>query len=190
MSSPVTRKGDPADGRAFRHALGTFATGVTIITTAAPDGTPCGVTANSFSSVSLDPPLVLWSLSRRSRALEAFSGAGHFVVHVLRAGQIGLSNQFARPGDKFGGVALERGPDGVPMLADFLARFVCRRYRIDDGGDHLILLGQVLEFEYADGEPLLFVQGEYAASTLHPDRIRDLRTGQSRFAPEDVDYWL
>jgi flavin reductase (DIM6/NTAB) family NADH-FMN oxidoreductase RutF len=190
MSSSVTRKGDPADGRAFRHALGSFATGVTIVTTRAPDGHSCGVTANSFSSVSLDPPLILWSLSRRSRALDAFSRCSSFAVHVLRAGQIGLSNQFARPGDKFDGVALDYGPDGVPLLRDCLARFVCRSHRVDDGGDHVILLGQVLEFEYSDGDPLLFVQGEYAASTLHPDRIRDLRTGQSRFAPEDVDYWL
>jgi 3-hydroxy-9,10-secoandrosta-1,3,5(10)-triene-9,17-dione monooxygenase reductase component len=184
------RKGDPSDGRAFRHALGSFATGVTIVTTLGEAGERFGVTANSFSSVSLDPPLVLWSLSNRSRALGAFAACRHFAVHVLRASQIGLSNQFARPGDKFAGVQVETGPDGVPMLPDFLARFVCRNERVVEGGDHAILLGRVASFEYADGDPLLFVQGEYAAATLHPDRIRDLRTGQSRFAPEDVDYWL
>jgi len=182
--------GDPSDGRAFRHALGCFATGVTIVTTRDEAGEGYGVTANSFSSVSLDPPLVLWSLAVRSRALQAFIHCRYFAVHVLLASQIGVSNQFARPGDKFAGVETAPGPDEIPLLASCLARFVCHNDRIVEAGDHLIVIGRVETFEYTDGDPLLFAQGEYAAATLHPDRIRDLRTGKSHFAPDDVDYWL
>lgn len=183
------QRGDPTDARLFRHALGSFATGVTVVTTAA-GAALFGVTANSFSSVSLDPPLVLWSLSNRSSALEAFRTASHFAIHVLRSSQIRTSNQFARPGDKFAGIEFDRSPHGTPLLRDCLARFECRSYRHHEGGDHTIFLGEVERLEYTDDDPLLFVQGEYAAASLHPDRIRDLRTGTSRFAPEDVDYWL
>lgn len=185
-----TQRGEPRDARAFRHALGSFATGVTIVTTADESAQRYGVTANSFSSVSLDPPLVLWSLSNRSSALDAFRRCSHFAVHVLRSSQIRTSNQFARPGDKFAGIEIETGASGIPLLREFLARFECRSHVSYDGGDHTILIGEVERFEFTDDEPLLFVQGEYAAASLHPDRIRDLRAGTSRSAPEDVDYWL
>lgn len=186
----ATQRGEPRDGRAFRHALGSFATGVTVVTTADASGQRFGVTANSFSSVSLDPPLVLWSLSNRSSSLAAFRDCSHFAIHVLRSSQIRTSNQFARPGDKFAGVELDSGTRGTPLLREFLARFECRNHRAYEGGDHTILLGEVERFEFTDDEPLLFVQGEYGAASLHPDRIRDLRAGTSLCAPEDVDYWL
>jgi flavin reductase (DIM6/NTAB) family NADH-FMN oxidoreductase RutF len=180
----------PGDTRLLRHALGCFGTGVTIVTCEGPGGQLFGVTANSFSSVSLDPPLVLWSIANRSASRDAFVTASHFAVHVLRAGQISLSNQFARPGDKYAGVAYSRNEHAVPVLSEYVARFECASHRVYEGGDHTILLGRVERFDFNDAEPLLFVQGEYAAASLHPDRIRDLRTGRSYFAPADIEYWL
>ena len=119
---------DPrADPKAYRSALGSFATGVTVITTPGDDGAPVGLTANSFNSVSLDPPMVLWSLARRSHSLPAFRAARHWAVHVLAAEQQALSDRFARSGtDKFAGVAITRGEAGVTLLEGCAARFECR----------------------------------------------------------------
>ena len=149
--------------RAFRNAVGTFATGVTIATTKAEDGGPVGVTASSFNSVSLDPPLVLWSLARNSLSHDAFLGSGHFAVHVLTAAQEDLSNRFARSGaDKFDGIGWSEGVRGSPVLDEYAALFQCvTRYRYD-GGDHVILVGEVIEYEANDAAPLLFHGGRYA----------------------------
>lgn len=152
------------DPRAFRNALGLFVTGVTIVTTRSVQGAPAGVTANSFNSVSLDPPLILWSLSRQSSSLAAFEGSGFFSVHILRQDQVGLSNRFARgAADKFAGLSLGEGQGRVPVLQDCAARLDCRTYNRHPAGDHVIFIGEVLEFE-ADptAEPLLYHGGRYA----------------------------
>jgi hypothetical protein len=121
---------DRFDRRDFRKALGQFATGVTVVTTRANDGRRVGLTANSFSSVSLDPPLVLWSLSRESASLADFSGASHFAIHVLAANQHDLSRQFSTPQlDKFHDVDCAEGTAGIPLLNGVIARFVCRNVR-------------------------------------------------------------
>ena len=178
------------DTRALRHALGCFATGVTVITCADKEGELYGVTANSFSSVSLEPPLVLWSLSNRSSSFDAFFSAEFFNIHVLEQGQIDVSNNFARPGDKFANVNYQLDDNGVPELAQTLARFSCSTYACHEGGDHNIFIGYVVDFEFGDGEPLLFAQGEYSATTLHPARISDLQKGRENNAPIEIEYWL
>ena len=149
--------------REFRDALGSFATGVTVATTMAADEQPVGVTASSFNSVSLDPPLVLWSLAKNSLSREAFSNSGHFAVHVLAASQRALSDRFARSGaDKFDGIEWLRGELGSPVFPEFAARFECRTRHEYEGGDHVILVGEVVAFEAHDVAPLLFHAGSYA----------------------------
>ncbi|MBO9696734.1 MAG: flavin reductase [Sphingopyxis sp.] len=152
-----------ADSTAFRNALGSFATGVTIVTTRDAAGQDCGLTANSFNSVSLDPPMVLWSLARSSMSMDAFRGADHFAVHILAADQEPLSNGFAKRGaDKFAGLAPERGAGGVPLLTGCAARFQCRTAYQYEGGDHIIFVGEVIAFDHDDRAPLLFHGGRYA----------------------------
>ncbi len=149
--------------RSFRDALGGFATGVTIATTLDSSGAPVGVTASSFNSVSLDPPLVLWSLARSSLSHDAFSSSGHFAVHVLAATQEALSNRFARSGqDKFAGVAWQPGILGSPLLVEYASRFQCRTRHLYEGGDHVILVGEVVAFDSRNVSPLLFHGGRYA----------------------------
>ena len=151
------------DPREFRKALGSFATGVTIITTRAPDGTPLGLTVNSFNSVSLNPPLVLWSLENKSLSLPVFRDAKHWAVHVLASDQEELSGRFARRGaSKFAGLPLETGEGEVPLLTGCSARFQCRNAFQYDGGDHLIFVGEVLRFDRSDAPPLVFHAGRYA----------------------------
>ncbi|MCW0200100.1 flavin reductase family protein [Sphingopyxis sp.] len=148
------------DQRSFRSALGRFATGVTIITARGADGRPVGVTANSFNSVSLDPPLVLWSLARTSSSLEAYESAEAFAIHILGIEQEHLSNRFATKGaDKFEGMDVDHA--GVPLLDGCAARFHCRKVQRHEVGDHILFIGEVVEFEACDGAPLLYVQGKY-----------------------------
>lgn len=151
------------DAIAFRSALGAFATGVTIVTTRNAAGEDCGLTANSFNSVSLDPPMVLWSLARTSQSMAAFQGAAHFAVHILAADQEALSNGFAKRGaDKFAGARIERGEGDVPLLTGCTARFQCRTAYQYEGGDHIIFVGEVIAFDHEDRPPLLFHGGRYA----------------------------
>ena len=165
------------DAKVLRNALGTFATGVTIVTTR-HEGKDIGLTANSFNSVSLDPPLVLWSLAKKSSNIEAFNNVDAFAVHILGADQIDLSNRFATPGiDKFEGLDVERGKLDVPLLLDCAARFVCQTAYRYDGGDHVIFVGEVLELESYDKEPLLFHQGKYARKTAQSSP-ETARTGE------------
>lgn len=155
--------------RAFRNALGAFATGVTIVTTRGRDGQPVGVTASSFNSVSIDPPLVLWSLAKSSRSHDDFYNGEHFAIHVLAAHQAELSNRFAQSGeDKFAGLGLSNGVGGSPILADFAALFQCRVMHRYDGGDHVILVGEVIEFARSEHPPLLFHAGCYAETRQRP----------------------
>ncbi|MEN0106771.1 MAG: flavin reductase [Pseudomonas sp.] len=150
------------EGRALRDAFGSFATGVTIVTTAGEGGTDIGLTANSFSSVSLDPPMVLWSLARTSLNMEAFRNSGHFAVHILSAEQEALSGRFASKGiDRFAGLALDRGPDGIPMLQDCMARFACKLAYQYEGGDHVIFVGEIVDFNHSAQKPLVFHGGRY-----------------------------
>lgn len=160
------------DPREFRNALGSFATGVTIVTTLNDEESPVGITASSFNSVSLDPPLVLWSLGKKSNALKSFQESGHFAVHVLCNRQSDLSNQFSRSGsDKFAGVEWESGVLGSPILPDCMARFQCKTQYQYEGGDHIIFVGEVLEFENTPKSPLLFHAGSYADSRPKPKLI-------------------
>ncbi len=155
--------------RAFRNALGAFATGVTIATTVDGAGNPVGVTASSFNSVSLDPPLVLWSLAKNSLSREAFCTSGHFAVHVLAASQEDLSNRFARSGeDKFAGVPWRAGHLGSPVLDEHAALFECRTRYQYEGGDHIIMVGEVTRHETCDVAPLLFHGGRYVERRARP----------------------
>lgn len=159
--------------RELRDALGRFVTGVTVVTTMTPEG-PLGITANSFASVSLRPPLVLWSPARKSRRFPAFEGASHFAVHVLSVGQQPLAEAFASPGDPFAAVAFGAGLGGVPLLDGCAARFECRHAAGHDAGDHLIVVGEVLRLAHSDLPPLIFHRGRYRAlaALAHPGAAR------------------
>jgi len=150
--------------REFRDALGCFATGVTIVTCAAEDG-PLAIAANSFSSLSLDPALVLWSPAKTSRRFPPFNAAKHYAIHVLTANQATLCQTFARDGTAFDDVAWTPGPTGVPLIEGCLARFECTRHAIHDGGDHVIIVGEVTQAEINEGTPLVFSKGSYGRFT-------------------------
>lgn len=156
--------GEPAeiDPKDFRRALGAFATGVTVITTCGPDGALAGLTANSFNSVSLSPPLVLWSLSQFSPSLAAYQEASYFCVNILAADQMHLSQKFSRPAsDRFADVAMRPGAGGVPLLEGVAASFTCRNEFRYYGGDHVIFVGRVVAYEHSDRRPLVFARGRY-----------------------------
>ena len=151
------------DSKAFRNALGQFATGVTVITTLDANGSKVGITANSFSSVSLDPMLVLWSIARTSRSFDIFNNASHFAIHVLNAGQRAISGQFASDcGDRFQNVSHRSGVGGVPVLDDYSAVFECETEARYEGGDHIIIIGRVHAFDNSGKAPLVFHAGRYA----------------------------
>lgn len=157
------------DPRQFRSALGSFATGVTIVTTRDPAGGDIGLTVNSFNSVSLDPPMVLWSLASKSQNRRAFVEAGYFAVHVLAAEQAEFATRFASPVDRFQGLQIERGEGGVPLLAGCAARFQCRVVSCHAGGDHDIFVGEVISFEDFKRPALVFQAGRYAIAVDKPD---------------------
>jgi flavin reductase (DIM6/NTAB) family NADH-FMN oxidoreductase RutF len=156
--------------RALRRAFGRFATGVTIVTAHPPDAKPEGMTANSFASLSLDPPLLLWCPQRRAPSLPAFEAAGHFAVHVLRASQRALAEHFARPSpDKFAGQDWQPGRGGAPLLPGCLARFECATEALLPGGDHVIMIGRILHAEAEDGEPLVYSAGAFCVPAPHAE---------------------
>ncbi|MBV9608696.1 MAG: flavin reductase, partial [Acidobacteria bacterium] len=158
------------DKRDYRRALGQFATGVTVVTARGRNGNRIGMTVNSFSSVSLEPPLILWSIAKNAASYADFMTATHFAVNVLEAKQHHLSRQFSTPmEDKFAGVEFREGPGGIALLEGVTAHFVCRKVRQYDGGDHIIFLGEVEQYEYHEGEPLVFHSGRYRIATRHPD---------------------
>lgn len=168
------------DPKAFRAALGSFATGVTVITACSGDGTPVGLTANSFNSVSLDPPMVLWSLAKTSRSLPVFMDTEHWAVHVLAAEQHGLTDVFARAGeDKFAGLeVVAAAGSGVPLLEGCAARFECRTSFRYEGGDHVIIVGEVTAFERSSRSPLVFHAGRYARATEHDRSLPQARSAR------------
>ncbi|SFV13347.1 NADH-FMN oxidoreductase RutF, flavin reductase (DIM6/NTAB) family [Pseudoduganella namucuonensis] len=160
----AARHGDvPLDTRALRNALGSYPTGVAIVTTRLPGGRPVGLTINSFASLSLEPPLVLWSLVKRSPSLEAFAGCAHFSINVLAAGQADLARSFASSAvpDKFAHVAAHDSPEGVPLMPGSLASFVCASEQVLDGGDHTLFIGRVLRYHTGEGEPAVFHRGQF-----------------------------
>jgi 3-hydroxy-9,10-secoandrosta-1,3,5(10)-triene-9,17-dione monooxygenase reductase component len=153
----------PIDPALLRRALGTFVTGVTVVTTRTAAGDPVGLTVNSFNTVSLSPPLVLWSLSLHAASFEAFVQSSHFVVNVLGAHQIPLSERFAATGgDKFAGVAWRKALADMPLLEGTAASFTCRNAHRFPGGDHLIFVGEVVAFERSARAPLVYANGGYA----------------------------
>lgn len=174
----------------FRSALGRFATGVTIVTTRDQDGLPVGVTANSFNSVSVDPPMVLWSLSKTSYSLSAFSEADHFAVHILSCEQQSLSNRFAQRGeDKFRDVEIEDGP--APLLTGCTARFVCKTAYKYEGGDHIIYVGEVTDYAANDTPPLLYLEGRYAeARRPGQDNLDRIDPDKSRIGSQSLTHLL
>lgn len=158
------------DVRDLRRAFGQYATGVTVVTTRDDTGRPWGMTANSFTSVSLNPPLVLWAAAKSSPSTPAFAEGERFAVNVLASDQHHLSRQFATSGaEKFEGVDLAGGPDDVPVLEGVVAHFVCRRTETVDAGDHVVFLGEVESYAADGGEPLVFHAGGYRLATKHPD---------------------
>ena len=161
------------DSRQLRNALGRFPTGVTVITTRDTDGKRVGLTANSFSALSLDPPLVIWSIVRKSASLPGFLASGHFAINVLASDQSALSHRFATPSDdKFNGLELREGYGGSPLLPGTLASFECKTEQTIQGGDHLLFVGRVQKIRFRNGEPLIFNAGKYATAL-------PLRTGSA-----------
>ncbi|MFV0245809.1 MAG: flavin reductase [Qingshengfaniella sp.] len=178
MTSVNTEHSDPlADPRAYRRCLSQFATGVTVVTAQA-GAQRTGVTANSFASLSLDPPLVTWALKRDSRSAEIFKSAPHFAVNILADDQIEISQRFARPGnDKFVEVQWSHGIDGAPLLEHTLATLECDTESVQEGGDHLLIIGRVKKFNVENRVPLLFVQGRYGVAVDHPN-LKPLPEGE------------
>jgi flavin reductase (DIM6/NTAB) family NADH-FMN oxidoreductase RutF len=160
------------DPRSFRQALSQFATGVAVITARGPDGEAIGMTMSSFNSVSLDPPLILFSIDRRAHSLPAMQSAKGFAVNILSRSQEALSNQFARAlGDKWEAVEHTVGHAQAPLLRGALAHFECEPYGQHDGGDHLIVVGRVMRFSANTQEqPLLFFRGRYHSVSSGDER--------------------
>lgn len=161
---PIAFEPSPDNTRLLRDAFGRFATGVTVVTAASDDG-PVGITANSFSSVSLDPALVLWSPAKTSSRFNYFQGATHFAIHVLAADQIDLCNGFAKDAFALQNVDHSLNAEGVPVIANCLARFECKQSAVHEGGDHVIIVGEVLRGEMKDGDALAFYGGKFGEFT-------------------------
>ncbi len=148
----------------FRRACGLFATGVAVLTTRAPEGDPHGITINSFSSLSLSPPLVMVAIDRDCTFLNVFETSGSYAVNILREDQLHLSIRFAQlPEGRFAGVAWSPGVTGSPLIDGVLGVLDCRTVEVLDAGDHRVLIGEAVEVEIGDGRPLVFFGSEYAA---------------------------
>jgi flavin reductase (DIM6/NTAB) family NADH-FMN oxidoreductase RutF len=173
MADESCEAAEAFDPRDFRTALGTFATGVTVVTIEGPDGSPIGLTCNSFNSVSLSPPLVLWSLSLRSPNLSNFLQAPHFAVNILAADQIAVARRFAQSiENKFEGVSYRPGLGNAPLLEGAAAHLECRNETRYYSGDHVIFIGHVLRYAWRECVPLLFYRGCYTepGSSLPEER--------------------
>ncbi len=182
------------DAKAFRNALGRFATGVTVVTARDLEGGFVGTTASSFNSVSIDPPLILWSIDKRARSLPSYQNAEHFVVNVLAADQVSMSNHFARQqDDKFSGINYAMNEWGVPVLPGCSAVFHCRNRFQYEGGDHIIIVGEVEIFFASERKSLLFHGGSYAVSERHPITApagADPEPEHRSFADDYLEYLL
>ena len=162
----------PFDAREFRKALGSFVTGVTVVTTIEPDGGPRGFTANSFTSVSLDPPLVLICIAKTAASCPVFEASGHFAVNILAEHQQSVSGLFAsKSPDKFAETAWSTGPAGSPLIAGATAWFDCTTHQVVDAGDHLVLIGRVAGFGQSPATPLAYCRGAYLAFGLSQEAL-------------------
>jgi flavin reductase (DIM6/NTAB) family NADH-FMN oxidoreductase RutF len=167
--------GKPAfDERQLRDALAQFATGVTIVCARTPDTRRyVGFTANSFNSVSLAPPLILWSLSRRSASLAAFESAERYAVNVLGAAPVDLARRFSRPhADRFASVPFRLGWSDAPLIDGCIAWFECRHYARHAAGDHVVFIGEIVTVEWARGSGLVFQHGRFGTTTPLADPLR------------------
>jgi flavin reductase (DIM6/NTAB) family NADH-FMN oxidoreductase RutF/DNA-binding MarR family transcriptional regulator len=187
MTTALVHSGDPReDSRGFRQCLGQFSTGVTVVT-AEHGGARVGVTANSFSSLSLDPPLILWSINRTSRAFAVFSEAAHFAVNILAEDQVQVSQRFAsKEDDKFATVDWYPGHDGAPLIRGAAARIECTTETLHEGGDHLLIVGRVTRFEREERRSLIFSQGRYSIGLDHPVLRPDAATTEAKSVPADA----
>ena len=161
------------DARNLRSAFGHFATGVTVVTTLDASGAPCGFTANSFTSVSIDPPLLLVNIARSAFGCDAFTESRGFAVNILAANQRDLSNRFARAGtDKFANQKWQTAVTGSPIIDEVVAWFDCEHFEQVDAGDHIILIGRVLQFAYNTHAPLGFCRGAYVSFGMTPTMLQ------------------
>lgn len=175
------------DKRQLRNVLGAFTTGVTVVTTKAPDGKTYGVTANSFTSVSLEPPLVLWSQALTSKSFDAFQWSKNFAVNILAEDQIELSNHFAKShDDKFNGIPHTEGFNGVPVIAGAAAHLECTKVATYPGGDHVVYIGQVERAAHSHRRPLAFSGGRYATPYSHDLGPVSLQLGDAPIAHPDA----
>lgn len=161
---PMTQQRSSAEdfSRRFRNSLGMFATGITVVTTRTPAGVPIGLTVNSFNSVSLEPPLIVWSLSNDLPSRPLFEGCEYYAINVLAEDQAELSQRFAsRAEDKFIGLEFDTGAGGVPLLRGCCARFQCRNTVRHEGGDHVVFISEVVDFDRAERAPLIYFGGAY-----------------------------
>lgn len=163
MSNPGQAGSDKPDAITLRSAFSRFATGITVLTITDQAGTHHGVTVNSFSSVSLDPALVLWSLGDATYGLGAFLEADHYAVNVLSKNQQHVSDNFAMPGNfnRFETISYTLSNEGLALLDGCIARFLCRKYKIDRVGDHWLFVGRVYQTEEQRGEPLIYYKSAY-----------------------------
>ncbi|MEY3004631.1 MAG: hypothetical protein RLZZ491_1807 [Pseudomonadota bacterium] len=157
---PVEFTPSAATSRRLRDALGCFATGVTLITIESDEG-PMGFAANSFAAVSLEPALVLWSPAKASRRFAHYLAARHYAIHVLPSDGQDILDRFVRDGVGFNGLSFGRNAEGVPVLDRAVARFECRQHAVHDGGDHMIIVGEVLRASHRGGDAMVFHQGRY-----------------------------
>lgn len=182
------------DPRDFRRALGKFPTGVTIISTRDDEGKPVAMTASSFNSVSVDPPLILWSIDKGSLSTPVFTAAKHFAVNVLSKSQIDMSNRFAGRGqDKFSGVEFSDDAKGSPLFSDCAAQFECETWEVYEGGDHYIVVGKVVDYRHFEEQsPLVFAGGSYAVPMQHPSTVDNqfLKTPGKSFLGDYLLYLL
>jgi len=157
------------DQKDFRKALGQFPTGVTVITTLDENGDPVAITASSFNSVSLDPALILWSVDKKAHSAKIFEKVKHFNVNVLGENQIDISNTCAKSGiDKLANINYKSGIDGCPILEETAACFECKTWQLYEGGDHIIIVGEVIKYQSnLDIKPLVFACGSYAKTATH-----------------------
>ncbi|GAA6185866.1 flavin reductase [Aliiglaciecola sp. NS0011-25] len=178
------------DKRDFRTALGQFPTGVTVITTVDENGAPIGCTASSFNSVSIDPALVLWSIDKGAFSKTIFEKAEYFAINVLSENQVETSNRFAGRGeDKFKDVSFSKGLGGAPLLAGCGAQFECKTWNVYEGGDHLIIVGEVIQYNHDDSlTPLAFSRGSYAITSQHPSG--NVQKNEAETGNEFLDNYL
>ena len=164
MNAIVTNPEQGIDPRELRGVLGCFATGVCVVTTVGDEGRPVGMTINSFSSVSLDPPLILWSIGLNTPSRSAFQTHGSFAINIMSAAAKDTTLKFARPSDdKFKGIDWAQGINGVPVLQEALAVLECKVENQIVSGDHEIFIGRVLRIDQNEGDPLLFHKGGFAS---------------------------